>query len=285
MVGKCSNGIPTRLLGSTGEYVTAICVGGYHIGRVSYALGMRIIRRAIDEGITCLDNAWCYNDGDSERIMGRALVGGYRDRVLLMTKNHGRDGETFRRQLEESLRRLRTDHIDLVQFHAISRSDEPGRIWSEGAIDAALEARGQGKLRFVGFTGHTSPKLHAEMLALDMKWDTVQMPVNLLDAQYDSFAKNVLPILKERGIGVIGMKSLASGRLLRTGTSASAATLYALSQPVDSLVCGIDSLAVLEQDLAIARSWKPMSASDQLNLLRTVAKDAADGHLEHYKRH
>ncbi|MHB0856330.1 MAG: aldo/keto reductase [Anaerolineae bacterium] len=278
------NGIPARMLGNTGERVTAIGVGGHHIGRPEDpALGERIIRTAIDEGINFLDNAWCYHDGRSEEIMGRALRDGYRERVFLMTKNHGRDAATYRRQLDESLRRLQTDRIDLVQFHSISEDNEPGRITAEGALEAAIEARSVGKLRFVGFTGHKSPDLHRTMLDEAFAWDTVQMPINLLDASFRSFAQEVLPILLRRGIGIIGMKSLAGGHLLETGVSAREAIAYALSQRIDTLVCGMESLEVLRQNLEIARSWQPLTEGDQALLLARVTPLAADGRLEHYK--
>jgi aryl-alcohol dehydrogenase-like predicted oxidoreductase len=277
------NGIPTRVLGSTGVRVTMIGVGGYHIGKGDADLGVRIIREAIDEGINFLDNAWCYNDGDSERIMGRALQGGYRDKVFLMTKNHGRDADTYREQLEESLRRLGTDYIDLVQFHAINEEGEPDRIFSEGAIEEAVKAREEGKIRYIGFTGHRWPDLFDEMLEYDFDWDTVQMPINLLDAHFRSFAGQILPTLLERGIGVIGMKSLTGGWLLKTDVEASDAISYALSQPVDTLVTGIDSTEVLQQNLAIARSWEAMSRERQAELLEQVSAKAQDGTLEKYK--
>jgi len=280
------NGIPTRELGSTGERVTIVGLGGFHIGRARDAeLGTRIIRTAIDEGITFMDNAWCYNGGESERIMGQALRDGYRDRVFLMTKNHGRDADTYTRQLEESLRRLQTDVIDLVQFHEIIHEGEPQRIANRGAIDAALEAREQGKIRYIGFTGHRDPRLFQQMLAIDFGWDTVQMPINILDAQYRSFAQQILPVLEQRGIGVIGMKSLAGGRIAEhTDVPVAQAIGYALSQPIDTMVLGIDSLEVLRQDLEIVRAWQPMPAEEQQELLARVARVAGTGGLEYYKR-
>jgi aryl-alcohol dehydrogenase-like predicted oxidoreductase len=279
------NGIPTRLLGSTGDRVTVLCVGGYHIGKTrDRELGVRIIRAAIDEGINFLDNAWCYNSGESERIMGHALRGGYRDKVFLMTKNHGRDGETYTRQLEESLRRLQTDMIDLVQFHEVIDEGVPGRIFGEGAIEAALEAREAGKIRFIGFTGHRWPHLHLEMLRHDYPWDTVQFPINVLDAQFRSFSQRVLPVVKQRGIGAIGMKSLAGGNITDAGVSAADAIHYALSQPIDSLVSGIDSLEILTNNLAIARNWTPMSEEEQQRLLDKTEPFAGDLSIEHYKK-
>ena len=280
-----SNGFPTRPLGSTGEEVTIIGVGGHHIGRGTVELGVRIIRSALDEGVTFLDNAWCYHDGRSEEIMGQALRDGYRDRAFLMTKNHGRDAATFRRQLDESLRRLDTDHIDLLQFHEIIHEGEPQRIYAEGALEEAVKARDEGKIRFIGFTGHRWPKLFREMLAGDFDWDTVQMPINLLDYYYRSFAQEIMPMLVERGIGVIGMKSLGGGDapILGIGVTPQEAISYALSQPVHTVVSGIDSMQVLEQNLDIVRNWMPLDDDAQATLLGRVAEQAADGHLEHYK--
>lgn len=280
-----NNGIPTRFLGSTGECVSILCVGGFHIGKArDTALGIRIIRTAIDGGINFVDNAWCYNGGLSEHMMGKALQDGYREKVFLMTKNHGRDGETYTAQLEDSLRRLKTDYIDLVQFHEIVNEGDPEKIFTQGAIEAAIKARADGKIRFIGFTGHRWPHLFKEMLAYDFDWDTVQFPTNLLDAHYRSFTKEILPIIKERGIGMIGMKSLASGNLLETGVSAEQAIRYALSLPIDSLVSGMDSVQVLEMNLEIARNWSPLSDEEKAALLAKVAPYAAEGALEKYKK-
>jgi len=280
------NGIPTRILGRTGLRVTILCVGGYHIGKDrDPKLGVGIIRTAIDEGVNFLDNAWCYNEGESEKIMGLALKNGYRERVFLMTKNHGRDAAAFRRQLEESLRRLRTDHIDLLQFHEIIHEGEPDRIFSEGAIEEAIKAREEGKIGFIGFTGHRWPHLLRQMLEKGFKWDTAQMPVNLLDYHYRSFTKDILPILAERGIGIIGMKSLAGseGQILKTGVTPREAISYALSLPIHTLVSGMDSPEVLAQNLEIVRNWKPLSEEEQSRLLEQIAPWAEDGRLEQYK--
>jgi len=279
------NGIPTRVLGRTGVRVTVLCVGGYHIGRDrDPQLGVRIIRTAIDEGIDFLDNPWCYNDGESERIMGLALRDGHREKVLLMTKNHGRDAATFRRQLDESLKRLQTDHIDLLQFHEIIHQGEPDRILSEGAMEEAIKAREEGKIRFIGFTGHRWPHLFKQMLGKDFEWDTVQMPANLLDYYYRSFTKEILPILVERGIGIIGMKSLGGrGQIVKTGITPREAISYALSLPISTLVSGIDSLEVLAQNLEIVRTWAPLTDEERSCLLERVAPWAGDGRLEHYK--
>lgn len=279
-------GIPIRTLGRTEVKVTVLGLGGHHIGKARDAqLAIRIIRTAIDEGMNFLDNAWCYNDGESERFMGLALRDGYRERVFLMTKNHGRDAATFRRQLDESLRRLQTDRIDLLQFHEISHEGEPDRIFSEGAIEEAIKAREEGKIRFIGFTGHRWPRLFKEMLDKDFEWNTVQMPTNLLDHHYRSFTKEILPILVQREIGIIGMKSLGGtgAPILETGITAREAISYALSLPIHTLVSGIDSLELLGQNLEIVRNWRPLSDEQRNKLLERVAPSAADGHLEHYK--
>jgi predicted aldo/keto reductase-like oxidoreductase len=282
---ECINGLPTRLLGTTGVRVTILGVGGFHIGRKhNTKLGVRIIRTAIDEGVNFLDNAWCYNGGASERIMGKALRDGYRDKVFLMTKNHGRDGITYTKQLDESLKRLQTDCIDLVQFHEIVDEGVPDQIYERGAIEAAIRAKEAGKIRFIGFTGHRWPHLFRQMLDRGFPWDTVQHPINLLDAHYRSFTQEILPILKARGIGVIGMKSLAGGELLKTGISAKDAIRYTLSFPIDTLVSGVDSVDILVKNLEIARNWTPLSDEEKAQLLHKAAPYAADGHLERYKK-
>jgi uncharacterized protein len=277
------NGIPLRPLGRTGELVTILGVGGYHIGNPGEQGGIAIIRTAIDEGINFLDNACDYHDGDSEIIMGKALRDGYRERAFLMTKNHGRDGESYRTILERSLRRLQADTIDLVQFHEVIEEDAPRRIFGEGAIEAAMKAREQGKIRFIGFTGHRWPHLFREMLDHDFPWDTVQMPVNLLDYHFRSFAREILPIVNRRGIGAIGMKSLSSGRMRETGVRVVDALNYSLSQPISVLVSGMESLEQLHANLAVARAFRPMPASEQHALLDHVAPLARDGHLEEHK--
>ena len=277
-----SNGIPMRSLGANGEFVTILGIGGYHIAKsLTETEGIRIIRTAIDEGINFLDNAWCYNDGQSERVMGKALQDGYRDRVLLMTKNHGRDRRTFEEQLEESLHRLGTEVIDVLQFHAISNEQQIHDIMSKGALEAALEARERGKIRYIGFTGHTSPSLHLRMLER-FSWDTVQMPVNLLDYHYDGFSQQVLPVLRRREIGAIAMKSVGGGDLFKTDVPPDQAIAWTLSQAIDTLVLGIDSVEVLYRNLELARKWGPMPAAQAKALLDQVAP-VADGSLEHYK--
>jgi len=279
---KRSNGIPMRPLGATGEMVTILAIGGYHVAKgISEGESIRLIRTAIDEGVNFMDNAWCYHDGVSEQVMGKALTDGYRDRVLLMTKNHGRDRRTFEQQLAESLRRLRTDMIDVLQFHAISNEQEIHDIVAKSALEAAIEAREQGKIRYIGFTGHTSPRLHLRMLER-YHWDTVQLPVNLLDYHYDSFTQQVLPVLQRREIGAIGMKSLGGGDLFKTDIPPDQAIAWTLSQPIDTLVLGIDSLEILHHNLELVRAWQPMPVTKARSLQEQVAP-IADGSLEHYK--
>ena len=280
------NGIPSRILGSTGVQVTVLGVGGHHMAKPGDRdLALRIMRTAIDEGVNFLDNAWCYHRGDSERFMGQALRDGYREKVFLMTKSHGRDGQTFRRQLEDSLRRLQTDHIDLLQFHEIIHDGEPDGIFSEGAIDEAIKAREEGKIQFIGFTGHRWPYLFKQMLAKEFEWDTVQMPINLLDYHFRSFAKEILPTLLKRGIGVIGMKSLGGSEvgILETGVTPQEAISYSLSQPIDTLVSGMDSMEVLHENLEIVRNFQPLTQREQDELLQRVAPYATAGYLEYYK--
>jgi aryl-alcohol dehydrogenase-like predicted oxidoreductase len=240
-----------RSLGRTGETVSAVGVGGFHLGleTVDEALAVRIVRTAVDRGITFMDNCWDYNDGLSEMRMGRALRGGYRERVFLMTKVDGRSKKEAAKQLDESLRRLQVDHIDLVQHHEVIRFEDPHRIFHEqGANAALLEARGAGKLRYIGFTGHKDPRIHLHMLDVAAEhgfaFDAVQMPLNVLDAHYRSFERQVLPRLVEQGIAVLGMKSMAEGVLLRTGTVTAAECLhYALNLPTSVVFTKATTLA------------------------------------------
>lgn len=277
--------IPRRALGPTGLEVSIIAIGGHHMAKpADERISIKIIRTAIDEGVNFLDNAWCYHGGRSEEIMGKALRKGYRDKVILMTKNHGRDYDTYKSQLNDSLERLQTDYIDLVQFHEVIHEREPDRIFSEGAIDAAIEAKKDGKVGHIGFTGHKWPHLFTEMLAKDFKWETVQMPVNPLDYHYRSFSKEILPTVKERGIGIIGMKSQAGGGLIRAGVTTPEENIrYSLSQPIATLVSGIDSLKILRRNLMTARRFEPLSQEEINRLLESTAEVSAEGRFEHYK--
>ena len=286
-----SGTVPKRKLGRTGEMVSMIGLGGSHIGTKSLAddEAVKLIRSAIDNGVTFLDNCWDYNGGKSEERMGQALEGGYRKRVFLMTKLDGRTKEAARAQLGQSLERLKTDHIDLVQVHEVIRMTDPERVFGEnGAIQALIEARREGKIRFIGFTGHKDPTIHLTMLETAKKhkftFDTVQMPLNVMDAQYVSFEKAVLPVLLERQIGVLGMKSMGSGDILKSGVVKPEECLrYSLSLPTSVVITGIDSDKVLAQDLEVARSFQPLSGEEKQALLARAADAAKNGQYELFK--
>jgi predicted aldo/keto reductase-like oxidoreductase len=282
--------IPRRELGRTGERVSMVGLGGAHIGRVKdEAESLRIVRAAVDGGITFLDNSWDYNDGASEERMGRALRDGYRARVFLMTKFDGRDRATATRQIDESLRRLQTDHVDLLQVHEVIRETDPDRVFAEdGAIHALLDAKQAGKTRFIGFTGHKSPSIHLKMLrvaaAHGLRFDTVQMPLNVMDAHYDSFEQRVLPELVRARIGVLGMKPLGDHAFVDTGiVSADECWHYSLSLPTSVVITGCDSMQVLDAVLAAARSFTPLTADGKRALLAKTADAAKSGEHERYK--
>lgn len=283
------DGLPKRPLGKTGEKVSIICLGGWHIGAIEEKLAIELMHEAIDEGITFFDNAWDYHDGGSEEVMGKALAAdGRRDKVFLMTKNCARDHKGSLQHLEDSLRRLKTDRIDLWQFHEINYDNDPAWIFEKGAMAAALEAQKAGKVRYIGFTGHKHPDIHLKMLEQPFAWDACQMPINIMDAHYRSFQNRVVPECNRREIGVLGMKSFAGGfpkgRLPdKAGVSAVDCRRYALSLPISSLVCGITSKADLKQDLGVARNFKPMP-QDQMAKLRTqTAAEGSDGRHELFK--
>ncbi len=283
--------VPRRKLGRPDVSVSILGLGGAHVGRQRNASeSVRIVRTAIDAGITFMDNSWDYNEGKSEQRMGDALRDGYRERVFLMTKFDGRTRESAARQIDESLRRLRTDHVDLLQFHEIIRDTAPERIFAAGgAIAAALAARKAGKTRFLGFTGHKSPELHLAMLraceAHGFLPDTVQLPLNVLDASYDSFQAKVVPELVRRGIGVLGMKPLGDGFVLKSGAVSPVDGLrYAMSVPgVGVTITGIDSLGILDQALGLARGFRPLGDAERAALERKAAAVARDGKFEAYK--
>jgi len=280
-----------RVLGATGEKVSAIGLGGWHLGlpSVDEQLSLRIIRTAIDRGINFLDNCWDYNDGASEIRMGKALRDGYREKVFLMTKIDGRSKAEATRQLDESLQRLQVDCLDLVQHHEILRFEDPHRVFDhEGANAALLEARKAGKLRYIGFTGHKDPHIHLYMLKVaadyGFKFDAVQMPLNVMDAHYRSFAELVLPELVRHNIGVLGMKSMANRIILRSQTVTPMECLhYALNLPTSVVITGIDSLAILDQALAAVRTFRPMSDPELQALLAKTAPAAARGEFEPFK--
>ena len=279
-----------RQLGTTGESVSAIGMGGYHIGKQKEAdESIKLVHAAIDAGITFMDNCWDYNDGLSEVRMGSALKNGYRQKVFLMTKMDGRTAEEYDKQLEQSLGRLGTDMIDLVQFHEIIRMEDPDRIFAKGgAIDAARKARDAGKLRYIGFTGHKDPAVHLRMLEVAQKngfhFDTVQMPVNVMDAHFRSFTHQVMPVAIKQGIAVLAMKTFGDKFILDSKTvQATEALHYGLTQPISVLITGIDNMDVLHQALDAARTFKPMSDAQVKELLSRTEVAAAEGKYELFK--
>ena len=281
--------IPHRTLGRTGEKVSMIGIGGYHLGKMSDEQeSIRLVRTALDYGVNFLDNCWDYNNGVSEERMGKALRDGYRSKAFLMTKIDGRTKRAAQQQLEESLRRLQTDHVDLLQFHEVIRDSDPERIFSEGGMEAVLEAKKQGKVRYIGFTGHKSPAIHAKMLevafAHNFTFDTVQMPLNVMDAHFDSFEKKVLPILVKHNIGVLGMKPMGDAVILQSKTATAVECLhYAMNLPTSVVITGCDSIAILQQALEAARSFQPMSQDQVAALLQKTAGASAKGEFELYK--
>jgi predicted aldo/keto reductase-like oxidoreductase len=284
------NGIPYRKLGRTGAVVSAVGLGGSHIGRQrEEEESIRIVRTALDRGINFLDNCWDYNGGASEVRMGKALRDGYRDKAFLMTKIDGRDKATAAKQIDESLQRLQTDHVDLMQFHEIIRMDDPDRIFAEGgAMEAMLEAQKAGKVRHIGFTGHKSPEIHLRMLevadAHHFAFATAQMPLNVMDAHFNSFEKKVLPELVKRGMGALGMKPIGGGELLKSKTvSATECLQYAMSLPVSVTITGCDSMAILEQALELAGNFKPLKKAEIAAVLEKSAPAAGEGSFELYK--
>jgi uncharacterized protein len=284
------NGIPYRTLGRTGEKVSLVGLGGYHLGRQSNPdESIRIIRTGIDEGINFLDNCWDYNGGESEIRMGRALRDGYREKAFLMTKIDGLTKTAAAEQLNESLRRLQTDRIDLLQFHEVIRDSDPERIFAEGGgMEAVLAAKKAGKVRFIGFTGHKSPDIHLKMLATaskhGFKFDAVQMPLNVMDAHFNSFEKKVLPILTKESIGVLGMKPMGDQLILDSKTATPVECLhYAMNLPTSVVITGCDSLQILQQALHAARTFQPIDSSQVAALLAKTAKAAEAGQFELYK--
>jgi aryl-alcohol dehydrogenase-like predicted oxidoreductase len=283
-------GMLYRTFGRTGIQVSAIGLGGSHVGvPADENEGIRIVRTAIDHGITFMDNCWDYHDGKSEVVMGKALRDGYRQKVFLMTKFDGRTKESTARQIDESLQRLQTDHIDLMQFHENIRMEDPDRFFASGGpLEALEEAKKAGKIRFIGFTGHKDPIVHLRMLemAADRKFhfDSCQMPLNLLDAHFRSFEQNVLPKLVEQEIAVLGMKPLAEGEIPHSGVATAAECLhYALSLPTTVVINGCETLGRLEQALEAARTFQPLTA-EQLAALRAKTRQVAmSGRLERFK--
>jgi len=288
---EIKNGIPYRPLGRSGELVSIVGIGGYHLARpgLSAGDGIRIVRSALDEGVNFLDNCWDYNDGESELRMGRALRDGYRKKAFLMTKVDGRTKAAANQQLNESLKRLQTETIDLLQFHEVIRETDPERLFAPGgAMEAALEAKRAGKIRLIGFTGHKSPDIHLKTLATaaDHKFtfDAVQMPLNVMDAHFNSFEQKALPVLLERGIGVLGMKPMGDPYILQSKTVSAVECLhYAMNLPVSVVITGCDSLPILRQAVEAARGFRPMDKETVAKLLQKTGDAAKTGQYELYK--
>ncbi len=283
--------ITYRTLGRTGQKVSCIGLGGSHIGKpaVQEQEAIRLIRKALDRGINFMDNSWDYNGGQSEIRMGKALRDGYRQKAFLMTKFDGRTKDFATQQIGESLKRLQTDHVDLLQFHETIRFDDPDRFFAPGgAAEALLAARKAGKTRFIGFTGHKDPHIHLYMLELARKnnfqFDTVQMPVNVMDAHFRSFTKLVIPEAQKMGLGILGMKSMGSSVILKSNTATPVECIrYSLSQPVSVVITGIDSQQVLDQDVMIATGFQPLTESEIAAILQKTAAAAAEGKYELFK--
>lgn len=284
------NGIPYRTLGHTREKVSIIGLGGYHLGKqADPEESIRIIRTGLDEGVNFLDNCWDYNGGESEIRMGKALRDGYRQKAFLMSKIDGRNKAAAARQIEDSLRRLQTDRLDLLQFHEVIRDTDPDRIFAQGgAMEAALEAQKTGKTRYIGFTGHKSPDIHLKMLAAasahGFTFDAVQMPLNVMDAHFSSFEKRVLPALLKSNIGVLGMKPIGDHFILESKTVSAVECLhYAMNLPTSVVITGCESLPILQQALQAARSFQPMDSTQVAALLAKTAKAGEAGQFELYK--
>jgi predicted aldo/keto reductase-like oxidoreductase len=289
-----AKGVPTRPLGKTGVNVSIICLGGWHIGDVKDKdEAVKIMHTALDEGLTFFDNCWDYHDGGSEEVMGKALSadgGKWRKKCFLMTKVCSREAKEVRAQIEDSLRRLKTDAIDLMQMHEINWDNDPDWVVEKGGLNELLKCQKEGKVRFVGFTGHKSPHIHLKMLPVH-KWDTVQCPINVCDHFYRSFAQQLIPAAKKQGTGVIGMKTLGGGSKAGGGgkipgakiASAEECIRFALMQDVSSVVTGIDSMDVLKQNLRIARAYKPLEKPELEVLLAKVKAQAGDGRHERFK--
>jgi predicted aldo/keto reductase-like oxidoreductase len=279
-----------RELGTTGERVSAIGMGGYHLGKQPDASeSIRLMHAGIDRGITFMDNCWDYNDGISEVRMGQALRNGYRQKVFLMTKMDGRTAVEYNKQLEQSLGRLQTDMIDLVQFHEVIRLEDPDRIFAPGgAIEAAIAARQAGKIRYIGFTGHKDPAVHLRMLETAQKhnfhFDTVQMPINVMDAHFRSFTKDVMPAALKQGVGVLAMKTFGDPYILKSNTVQPIEALhYGLTLPVSVIITGIDTTQVLDQAFEAARTFKPLDQTQISSLLARTATAASEGKFELFK--
>jgi len=280
--------MPYRPLGSTGEMVSLLGVGGYHIAvrELSDDDGIRMVRTAMDQGVNFLDNAWQYHDGRSEVVMGKALKDGYRDKAFVMTKVLSREPDRVREQLETSLKRLDMDYIDLWQFHSVLEPDDPKKIYEDGLLDIALKAKEEGKIRYIGFTGHYNPAVHQEMLDRGFEFDTVQMPLNVLDHHARSFEQNVLPKVNERRMGALAMKTLGgAGQLPRVidGITHDDCLRYVMNLTIATLISGMKSMDDLQANLAIAKSYKPFEEDELAQLLAKTRESAGRPEYEPYK--
>ena len=284
-IPSLATGLPGRSFGKTDEKISVLGIGGYHIGvsRFTDSESVRLIQEAVDAGVNFMDNAWEYHNGRSEERMGKALVG-RRDRVFLMTKHHGRDKKTAMAHLDDSLRRLKTDRLDLWMFHECVYDEDPDRIFAPGGgIEAADLAKKQGKVRYVGFTGHKWPRIHLKLLAYGYPWDAVLMPLNILDGTFRSFETWVLPVLVKRGIAALAMKSRASGAILSAGVATpEECWRYVAALPVSTIVSGMDSLSVMRKNLELTR-LKPMSEDERRAIRERTREVARSGELEKFK--
>jgi predicted aldo/keto reductase-like oxidoreductase len=281
--------IPVRALGTTGVDISILGVGGAHLAKCEESEATRIVHEAIDGGVTFMDNAWEYGENEAERRMGNALAeSGYRDKAFLMTKDcaHDRKAEHSMVKLEESLKRLKTDYLDLWQIHEVVWEDDPEMILAPGgSLEAMIKAKEQGKVRFIGFTGHKSPHIHQQLLTSDIPWDTVQMPINVFDAHFSSFQHKILPLCLEQGIGVLGMKSNAGGHVQESGVNISPeeALRYALALPVSTVISGMDSVEILRKNMAVANDFEPFGEQEHDELLERARQFAEEGRFEPFK--
>ncbi len=286
------NGIPYRVLGHTGEKLSCIGMGGFHLGKkeVEESVAIKLVHSGLDQGINFLDNSWDYNKGESEIRMGKALKeGSYRQRAFLMTKIDGRTKEEASKQIDESLKRLQTDHVDLLQFHEIIRYDDPDRIFAQGgAVEAFLDAKKAGKTRYIGFTGHKDPHVHLYMLEVadkhEFTFDSVQMPINVMDAHYRSFRNLVVPELLKRNVGVLGMKCFGDSVILKSKVvNADECLYYSLNQPISVLITGIEKPEILAQAIKAARTYQKVSKEELTAILAKTQKAASNGDWELFK--
>ena len=284
--------VPKRKFGRHPDQVSILGVGGHHLGNAATVQdATAIVHEAVDNGINFCDNAWEYNNHRSEEWLGAALAGGYRDKLFLMTKvcTHGRDASVAMQMLEDSLKRLGTDHLDLCQIHAVSYDNDPELAYRTGGVIEAFEqAKKQGKTRYVGFSGHKDPRIHTKMIDMGYAWDSVQFPINPFDAQFRSFQQTVLPDAMQRGIAVLGMKPLCGDgspfHHADVKLTPEQALRYAMSVPgVTTNITGMESLAVLRQYLAILKDFHPMDETERQQLVAAVQPFAGDGRFELYK--